>query len=46
MRVALEHYRKAKLTDKKRAVALAGLGSPPGEKKVASLDERRLRSSS
>ena len=45
VRVALEHYRRAKLADKKRAVALAGLGAPPKEKKVASLDEARRRSS-
>ena len=44
VRVALEHYRRAKLADKKRAVALAGLGAPPEEAKVASLDQRRRSS--
>jgi hypothetical protein len=41
VKVALKHYRKAKMADKKRAVALAGLGAPPEEAVVVSLDGRR-----
>jgi len=35
---------REKLADKKRAVALAGLGAPPEEAKVVSLEERRKKS--
>ena len=45
VQIALEHYRRANLDDKKRAVALAGLGAPPEEAKVVSLDEKRRKTS-
>jgi len=41
VKVALQHYRRAKLKDQRRAVALAGLGAPPEEAVVVSLDEQR-----
>jgi integrase len=44
VKVALQHYRKAKVADKKRAVALAGLGAPPEQAKVVSLDAQRKKS--
>ena len=44
VQIALEHYRRVNLDDKQRAVALAGLGAPPEEQKVVSLDERRRSS--
>ena len=44
VKVALQHYRKAQMADKKRAVALAGLGAPPEKAKVVSLDEARRKS--
>ena len=43
-KTALKHYRKPSIMDLRRAVALAGLGAPPEEAKVVSLDEQRKRS--
>ena len=45
VQIALEHYRRVGMGDKKRAVALAGLGAPPEEAVVVSLDERREKKS-
>ncbi len=45
VQVALEHYRRVGMAEKKRAVALAGLGAPPEKAKVVSLDERREKKS-
>ena len=39
--IQMENYRRVTPADKKRAVALAGLGAPPEEAKVVSLDEAR-----
>ena len=44
VQTALVHYRRVGMGDKKRAVALAGLGAPPEEAVVVSLDERRAKS--
>ncbi len=44
VQTALEHYRRVHPDDKARAVALAGLGAPPEEATVVSLDERRAKS--
>ena len=40
VQIALEHYRRANLDDKKRAVALAGLGAPPEEANVLEFTRR------
>ena len=39
--IQMENYRRVTPADKKRAVALAGLGAPPEEAVVVSLDEAR-----
>jgi integrase len=43
VKTAMKKYRKAKLKDKKRAVALAGLGAPPEQAKVRSLEAQRKK---